>query len=219
MNCPSCHAQVPDGASFCDQCGASLASAMPPGAPAVPAPAAPMSPQQFAPAPASGGTTCPSCGTPFVPGTAFCDNCGASLTNAGVPQPQPIPQPQPFPQPVAPMPQPFPQPVSGAMTARLMIGGQTIAVPQKPEVVIGRADVASGSFPDVDLTPYGASPQTGVSRVHAKLTWQGAWVIEDMNSTNGTMLRGQKLAPHQKTPINTGDPLIVGTLQLTFYAS
>ncbi|MEW5717163.1 MAG: FHA domain-containing protein [Chloroflexota bacterium] len=206
MNCPSCHVQVPDGAAFCDQCGASLAGAMLSGAPA----------------PAGGGTTCPSCGTPFVPGTAFCDNCGASLTGVGVSQPQPFPPPQqPFQQPSAPAPQPFPQPQPslGAVTARLMIGRQTIAVPQKPEVVIGRADAASGSFPDVDLAPYGASPQTGVSRVHAKLTWQGAWMIEDMNSTNGTMLRGQKLAPHQKMPINTGDPLIVGTLQLTFYAS
>ena len=222
MNCPSCHAQVPDGATFCDQCGASIGGALPAGAPMTPMPQ-----QPFGPSPAGGGTTCPSCGAAFVPGTAFCDNCGASLSGGGVPQPaQPFPQPQqPFPQqPFTPTPQPFPQPqpMAGAMPpvpARLMIGGQMIAVPQKAEVMIGRADVASTLFPDVDLTPYGASPQTGVSRMHAKLTWQGAWMIEDMSSTNGTTVRGQKLAPRQKTQVNTGDSVIIGTLQLTFYAS
>lgn len=226
MNCPSCHVQVPDGATFCDQCGASIGGAAPVG---VPVPQ--MSPQQFGPAPAGGGTMCPSCGAAFVPGTAFCDNCGASLSG-GVPQQeqpfpqQPFPQPQqPFPQqPFTPTPQPFPQPqpMAGAMPpvpARLMIGGQMIAVPQKAKVVLGRTDVASSSFPDVDLTPYGASPQTGVSREHATLWWQGAWMIEDMNSTNGTSVRGQKLAPRQKTPVNTGDSVIIGTLQLTFYSS
>jgi len=220
MNCPSCHVQVPDGATFCDQCGASIGSAMPAGAP--------MPPQQFGPAPVGGGTTCPSCGAAFVPGTAFCDNCGASLSGPGVPQPpQQVPQfpPQQVPQfPPQQVPQFPPQQVpqfgqQPPMPARLMIGGQSITVPQKAEVMIGRADVASSSFPDVDLTPYGASPQTGVSRQHAKLTWQGAWMVEDMNSTNGTTVRGQKLVPHQKTQINTGDPLIIGTLQLTFYAS
>ncbi len=230
MNCPACQAQIPDGATFCDQCGASIGGAVPGGAPAPPGFPPP------GPAPAAGGSTCPSCGTPFVPGTAFCDNCGASLTGAGAPQPaqpfpqppQPFPQPQqPFPQPPQPFPQPpqpfpQPQPMPGALPptpARLMIGGQTIAVPQKAEVTIGRADVASNSFPDIDLTPYGASPQTGVSRMHAKLSWQGAWMIEDLNSTNGTTVRGQKLVPRQKTPINTGETIIMGTLQLTFYAS
>jgi pSer/pThr/pTyr-binding forkhead associated (FHA) protein len=152
----------------------------------------------------------------FTPDAAFCDNCGASLINARAPSPQQL-----FPQSFPSAPQPVAETLllPGTSTARLMIGGQTIAVPRKSEIVIGRADAASGSFPDVDLTPFGASPQTGVSRVHAKLTWQGAWVIEDMNSTNGTVLRGQKLVPHQKTPIHTGDPLIIGTLQLTFYAS
>lgn len=222
MVCPSCHQTIQDGATFCDQCGASITSG-------APAPA----PQQFAPTPtpAVGGSVCPSCNTPFLPGTAFCDNCGAQLPAAGAPPPQfPPAQPQPFPQPQQPFPpqqQVFPQPggfpppapVGPPPGARLMINGQNVPIPQKAEVLIGRSDAASQMFPDVDLTPFGGSPQTGVSRQHAKLTWQNAWMLEDMNSTNGTTLRGQKLAPHQKTPVNNGDPIVIGTLQLTFFAN
>jgi pSer/pThr/pTyr-binding forkhead associated (FHA) protein len=101
-----------------------------------------------------------------------------------------------------------------------MINGQRLPIPPKAEVIIGRSDAASQMFPEVDLTPAGGSPQTGVSRRHAKLTWQGnAWMLEDLNSTNGTSLRGLKLMPNQKVQLSTGDTIIVGTLQLAFYAN
>ena len=179
---------------------------------------------------------CPSCGQANLPGTMFCDNCGASLSGAApAPQPQPFPpqpqpfvppQPQPFvppqPQPFPPQPQPFPPSGVGGMPpapARLMVGGQQVMVPQKAEAVIGRADLASAWNPDVDLTPFGGTPEAGVSRKHAKLVWQNAWMIEDLNSVNGTFLRGQRLAPGQRTPLNNGDVVQMGKLQVTFYAS
>jgi pSer/pThr/pTyr-binding forkhead associated (FHA) protein len=179
-----------------------------------------------------GGNTCPNCGTPFVPGTAFCDNCGAQLPVGGAGAPPMTPPPQQFTPPppqFTPPAQQFPpqqfapqQLAVGApppMPARLMVGGQSISVPQKAEVILGRGDVASNVFPDVDLTPYGASPQTGVSRKHARLIYQGAWMIEDLNSTNGTRVRGTQIPAGQRTPINNGDALTIGTLQLTFYTS
>ena len=236
MKCPTCGTMNEPGAAFCDQCGAALGA----GAPAPVAPQPVPQPQVFPPpqpqAPAAGGVNCPSCGQANLPGTMFCDNCGASLSGAApAPQPQPFPpQPQPFvppqPQPfVPPQPQPFPpqpQPFSpsgvGGMPhapARLMVGGQQVMVPQKAEAVIGRADLASAWNPDVDLTPFGGTPEAGVSRKHAKLVWQNAWMIEDLNSVNGTFLRGQRLAPGQRTPLNNGDVVQMGKLQVTFYAS
>ena len=65
ITCPNCHAQVPAGAAFCDNCGTRLA--------ATPRP------------PVAGGlTTCPRCGHAVQPDDTFCGNCGSPLeTDAG----------------------------------------------------------------------------------------------------------------------------------------
>jgi pSer/pThr/pTyr-binding forkhead associated (FHA) protein/predicted amidophosphoribosyltransferase len=71
--CPNCASQQPDGAAFCDECGAKLDDTSPIAAP--PAPSA----SQQAPTVVAGMTTCPVCGTRVTPGESFCDNCGAAL--------------------------------------------------------------------------------------------------------------------------------------------
>lgn len=83
--CTNCGSQQPDGAAFCDECGAKLEKAIPPTA--LPAAGVP----QHTPTVVS--TACPVCGTSVIPGEAFCDNCGAALGyTAPVPQPQvPVP--------------------------------------------------------------------------------------------------------------------------------
>ena len=245
--CPACQTPNEDSAVFCDNCGANLAGApgggMPPMQPAYTPPAQPAG---FPPQP-GGGVQCPQCGTQNMAGTMFCDNCGASLQGVaaapgGMPPAAPVypppGQPAGFPPPVPPAPgfqqppaapgfppqQPgYPPPGAGVgapppFPARLMIGGQQVMVPQKAEAVIGRADIASGWNPEVALTPFGGTPEAGVSRKHAKLVWQGAsWAIEDLNSVNGTYVRGARIVPNQRTPINAGDALQLGKLQLTFY--
>ena len=90
--CPNCGSQQPEGAAFCDECGAKLEQRMP----AAPPPAA-MPPQ---PSPTVVATTCPSCGVTVIPGEVFCDNCGAALGPAA-----PTPPVQP-PVPVQPPPPP-----------------------------------------------------------------------------------------------------------------
>ncbi|PKO22974.1 MAG: hypothetical protein CVU38_06580 [Chloroflexi bacterium HGW-Chloroflexi-1] len=60
MQCPTCHATVPDGARFCNVCGAAI-------------------PQQMA---------CAECGQPVKPGQKFCMSCGAPVTTAPV-RPEP----------------------------------------------------------------------------------------------------------------------------------
>ena len=91
--CPQCGNQNPDGAAFCDNCGASLVGVAPAQPVAPVAPAAPAAP--------AAGTVCPACGTPAIPGEAFCGNCGAALAAV---QPA-APAAAPF-QPVAPLPTP-----------------------------------------------------------------------------------------------------------------
>jgi hypothetical protein len=98
ITCPQCQSQQPDGASFCDKCGASLAgaTAVPQGLGAVPG------------VPAGGAAVCPACGAPVTPGEAFCDSCGAALSQTPVAAP---PQVAP---PVAPPVMPTAAPAVGA---------------------------------------------------------------------------------------------------------
>ncbi|MBN1316276.1 MAG: zinc ribbon domain-containing protein, partial [Anaerolineales bacterium] len=77
--CPSCSADLPNDAVFCDQCGASLS--------------APAKSEPIAPAASAGEDVCSQCGNPTIPGEAFCDNCGASLKEPEVAAPAPAPAP------------------------------------------------------------------------------------------------------------------------------
>jgi pSer/pThr/pTyr-binding forkhead associated (FHA) protein len=100
----------------------------------------------------------------------------------------------------------------------LIIGGQLLAVPLKKEAIIGRSESASGWNPDVDLATYGGTSEGGISRKHAKIVWQGKWLLEDLSSTNGTFLRGQRLSPGTRAALNNGEVFQIGSLQITFFA-
>ncbi|MEN9234414.1 MAG: FHA domain-containing protein [Gloeomargarita sp. DG02_1_bins_92] len=62
-------------------------------------------------------------------------------------------------------------------------------------------DINVAEFPDADI----------VSRIHARLVVQDEQVaIEDMGSTNGTYVNGQRLRPGERCPLHTGDWLALG---------
>lgn len=66
----------------------------------------------------------------------------------------------------------------------------------------------------IDLTPYQAV-DLGVSRQHAKLSRQSATImVQDLGSTNGTFLNGQKLLPYQPRVLRNEDELCLGNLVL-----
>ncbi|MCP4542055.1 MAG: zinc-ribbon domain-containing protein [Chloroflexi bacterium] len=75
--CTNCGSQQPDGAAFCDECGAKLEKTIMPPVVAIP---------QHTPTAVN--TACSVCGTSVIPGEAFCDNCGAALEYDAVPIPQ-----------------------------------------------------------------------------------------------------------------------------------
>jgi pSer/pThr/pTyr-binding forkhead associated (FHA) protein len=86
------------------------------------------------------------------------------------------------------------------------------------EWIIGRAD--SDYRPDIDLTPFGAGPGQGVSRKHARVIVQGNGAsIEDLKSTNGTLLNGKLLPPQTLQRLDDGDRLDMGNVSLIFRTS
>lgn len=260
--CPQCGVDNPAAARYCDQCGAMLIPvANQPAAPAAPPPT-PNAPPVAAPL-MSGTLVCSQCGTQAIPGEAFCDNCGASLSaptrpaaaaptppyNSNVsPQPSyPAPQqsgkrltpppaastppvyqapPAASAPPVYQAPPSYSSPVAPpAATTRtalaparmvVLTSGAMLMLPNTPQAVVGRGDPVSNFFPDIDLTPHGALDQ-GVGRRHLRLFVLGAQVmVEDLDSTNGTHINGQKLAARQPQALRNGDTLEVGRLALRF---
>jgi NAD(P)H-dependent FMN reductase len=87
----------------------------------------------------------------------------------------------------------------------------------KDDVLIGRVKPEVTPVPDIDLVPHGGD-QMGVSRHHARMVRDsGGWMLEDLNSTNGTFLNGKKVPPGQWARVHTGDIIRFGTLALVFY--
>jgi pSer/pThr/pTyr-binding forkhead associated (FHA) protein len=76
--------------------------------------------------------------------------------------------------------------------------------------VLGRFDPSTTSNPDVDLS-HDDRKQRAISRRHARvLAYQGHHLIEDMGSTNGTMVNMTRLKIGQKVMLQPGDRVLFG---------
>lgn len=85
-----------------------------------------------------------------------------------------------------------------------------------PETVIGREDPISNIFPDIDTTPFGGL-EGGVSRKHAKITQvDDQYHIEDLSSTNYTLVNKEKLEPATPRKLAAGDEIRLGRVALLF---
>ena len=83
--CSTCGSRQPDGAAFCDECGAALSA---------PPIASPMAGMGGAPGgiPTVAASLCPVCGAQVAPGELFCNGCGASIGGApGLPSASEVP--------------------------------------------------------------------------------------------------------------------------------
>lgn len=97
-------------------------------------------------------------------------------------------------------------------------GTETILpLPRKVEVMLGRADPRSSKQPDIDLEPHGAI-EAGVSRLHARLVYTDeGWVVEDLDSTNGTSVNMHPLKARERLRVRSGDVIRCGRLPLVFH--
>ncbi len=162
---------------------------------------------------------CPSCGRQHRPGTLFCSECGVYLPTGGPLRTEPLPEEE------LPASRANPwatagdqdQDVTRPATLRFIMqeSGRQVQLPVVSEIYLGRLDAAHGIFPDLDLTPDGGL-EGGISRRHAKIHYKAQrFFIEDVGSANGTFLNGQRLTPYLPHPLQNGDKLQLGRLQLS----
>ncbi len=81
-------------------------------------------------------------------------------------------------------------------------------------VVVGREDTEMLGKQDINLSPY-SGRERGVSRKHAQIYFRdGELYIEDLDSSNGTMLNGEELQPFQAHKLRDGDEIILGHMMV-----
>lgn len=92
--------------------------------------------------------------------------------------------------------------------------GDLVLVERAERIILGRQLEDAGTSVSVDLTPYGGNP-LGVSRQHAAiLVDQGRYVLQDLNSTNGTQLNDVRVPPGSPRVIKNGDMIQLGQLRI-----
>jgi pSer/pThr/pTyr-binding forkhead associated (FHA) protein len=96
-------------------------------------------------------------------------------------------------------------------------GGSAEFSIDKDVALVGRASHADGVSPEVDLSA--VDPNRLVSRRHAYISRRrGGFVVEDLESVNGTYLNGvQRLQPHAQTLLRDGDQISFGEIRCVFW--
>lgn len=160
---------------------------------------------------------CSTCGNEELEGVLFCSNCGNRLF-AGEPARTTSFTPDQLRDTGQLLRQNRPVEVpTGSLALRMEGDDQPVYLPDRPEVILGRADPHGQVFPDVDLGPYNAQ-RLGVSRQHAAVRRDaGRAFLVDLGATNGTRLNGVKLPPYEPYPINDGDEIRLGKLSIQVY--
>jgi hypothetical protein len=210
ITCNVCgYEQNPDGAEFCDACGAELATATvtistPPSAPPIPTPVVNI------PAPAP--TVIQDFGVNIPPPPALSSSSSLPDTVLSIPAPEPTPVAIPLPV----------VSVSTSNTARLVAKQINAPVSEfsiAGSALIGIFDPDQGPV-DIDLENF-AGGET-ISRQHAEIYLEGGiWKVKDLGSTNGVFIKpgGQSrfnariTAP---TPLNPGDEIAIAKVCFIF---
>ncbi len=159
---------------------------------------------------------CPSCGADNLPGTLFCVQCGTYLPSGGPLRTEPLPE-QDEANPARPRHDSASQEASQRdlnIEVTVVNTGRLLMLSADREILVGRLDSAHGIFPELDLT-VDAGLEEGVSRRHARIYMRdGTCFVEDLDSTNGSFLNGDRITPYLPYAFHDGDVLSFGSLQL-----
>ena len=187
---------------------------------------------------------CPTCAHRNRPGVFFCENCGTNLMTGqqAVLGTRDLREPQDLEHAKDDASDSKPKkPDSGfrldkdteravrtagtsvfspGMLLRIEVeGGSTpiIIKPKAEDMILGRRDPTTGATPEVDLTAY-AGYRMGVSRRHSSLALENNQLnLWDLGSSNGTFINGNRLTPHQPSPLRDGDEVRLGQMVLRLF--
>lgn len=221
VTCANGHSNL-DGMAFCEECGVELTALT--DRPAI------VDPEVTGSAPTSPGGVDPDV-SGVVPGTQPAGGEGATPT---MPTSPATPTPSPGAtagQTLAPGDLPpgsaGPSQDQSAPAAALVPGHAYLEVSSgsfagrrfpvaEPICTIGRWDMDSGAFPEIDLTE--VDEDAKVSRKHVRISKENdQYVVEDLGSLNGTSLnRAPRLLPGDRQVLHSNDELIIGRLFLKF---
>ena len=162
---------------------------------------------------------CESCQTLNEDSAAICQACGKGLLLLPEPEEQGPTQPVPE-QPIdagtigqAAMEV---AELKGADLALVVRGHDEPILIAGDLIILGRYDPGSQP-PTIDLTPFNAT-SLGVSRHHARIQrTNGVYLLEDLNSTNGTWVNQQRLPGGKHQGLRNGDVIQLGQLVLRLY--
>lgn len=102
-------------------------------------------------------------------------------------------------------------------TAVFLLGTEHIYVmlPVGKEMILGRQHHTNKTQPELDLSAYGAEI-AGTSRLHAALRREkSGWWFIDMNSSNGTWVNEERLAPFAPFRLSEANLIYLGNLELS----
>lgn len=161
---------------------------------------------------------CPACHVTYVANTVFCTECGLYLPPSEGLGTEPLEREQlqwrgeSDDASVTDVDLHDARPVTVRLRIESSDRVRELEVALTRPIRLGRIDPMEDIFPEVDLTD-DLALKRGVSREHACIFQRGEAIeVEDLGSTNGTLLNGIRMSPYIPQVLKDGDQLQLGKL-------
>jgi len=156
------------------------------------------------------GVLCPGCGAQAGPDDYFCVQCGTVLISCAVIDNSFWSSDDAY------VVNPVDRPGEGPHLS-VTSTGAVLFLPRAGDVILGREDPISETYPDINLGSFEAE-KYGVSRLHARLFLEeGRAFLEDLDSLNSTFVNRHRLSPHSRYELHDGDEIQLASFTLVFH--
>ena len=168
----------------------------------------------------SESTLCPNCGYPASSRAIVCKICGTSLSDLPANSTETAIMPRPnspvdlYDEPLDPVGTSRFSPGSILYLSVERVNSPITRYVREESILLGRGDTTPLNRYDINLSPYSAR-ERGVSRRHAQIYfYNGELYLEDLDSSNGTLVNGEPLTPNLPHKLHDGDEILLGRMML-----